>query len=427
MEKLTAMFRSSEKEGKDEKKNDGSNQLQADIKAMGFRDAGNHKGAPEGLSQGLDNFYNNYLSSDHVNSSENARMKRKALSEKIHAANQSVTDLSGKMKLISEEKIPATLEDITEIEKEMSLIEQDMAQGKLDAGYSPFRKYLFAILSIILGIGLILFYTSLIYNALFKNLASAAMSVSSENVDDMMSAFLQVDPLFSPDLKVLVSYILAFVFIGMGVAHMLINHKNKVVKNSLIALVYFIAFGAEILFAVKMERNIHKMDSMFNAQHQAAQEGFFETALQLDVFLVIVLGFVSYIVWGLLVQGIQTENQKRNQKVSGKKMIDLKKADIRKLRKTIAAFKEEIAMLKLEISKVEQNLQMLNEQLNTVTFDRHDLLHLSGLYFEGWMKYLGLMQARPIQQNDCQDVFKNFKLNVLGKSRHQPVKESITE
>ena len=388
-------------------------QTDADLKAMGFKDAAIHNGVSEALKQALEKFRNAYLCSDGVNESDNARVRRKAILEKINQIKIDISEQQSKIAQIAAHKIPEKETELNEIEQNISEIDKDMAEGKLDVGYSPIKKYLYLSLTIIMGIGLILFYTSLIYNALFKNLMSAALSVNANNVDDMMSAFLQIEPLFTPNAATFVSYILAFVFIGLGCVHMLIRINNKYGRILTILLLYLIALGAEVLFAVKMERNIEQMNAMFNPVHNIVQEGFFQTALHLDVFLVIVLGFITYIVWGIFFNGLITENQKRNNLFSGRKLKEVKKKDIARIRKIIGLLKQDLEGLNLEIEKLNHKMNELMDQLNIISFDKNDLLNQAGNYFDGWMRYINLKNKGVLVVSDCQGVFQAFKAEIL--------------
>ena len=381
------------------------------LKSEGFILAAQLGATIQGLRTAMQNVYSNYVAA----SSEKSIREKKEVEKKMESIREEVVKIDNQKEKIKEVEIP-------EVQKEMEAIKVEIEDTRINAttdhinsNYNLVKHILYSVASVTLALALIFFYTSLIYNALFKDFNEVLLSSDAADSANLFNTLIDVKALFKFNTGVLLSYLFSTLFITLGLllhSDMISKGKMKWLKLSLLLL---FALGAELGFAYKIEQNIQEMKSLVLIDFHPA-EHWWQLLLSIDVLLVIILGFLAYIVWSAIFeQSIKEKNKRDPRKVAAVKIREMEKK-IGRLKYKVGELNGKVAELSGQKKVLEEMLINLEKKLNHAFFDQQELEVRLDQFFKGWLHYLNVIDEYKRLVPDHQKEFLTLKEQLVNNN-----------
>ena len=380
-----------------------------ELSAWAFRQAGKNKGDLNSLRNKMYYIYNKYLSE--LTGKQNRQTDD--INNRIDEVKEKITEVKNKIDHIEKHDIPNQQQEIEDFKNEIEQTRIESESGFIASDFNWVKTILFTLFSLMLGVSLIFFYTSLIYNGLFKDVGE---TIRSSNIDDSASIFntlLDVKSLFTfNNTGILLSYLFSSLFLTMG----LLLHTKSTAKTRWGRVGYWagkgtllvIALAAEIIFAYKIEKNIDELKSLTLPDYVPAQS-WTDLLFSVDVLIVITLGFIAYLVWSFALEGAFTEWNKRNpKKLAAVKIRELEKK-INRRKYKIGEFRNRLSALQGDLNLLNQQLETLKRKLNLVFFQTVELEERLEAFFSGWLKYVNNHEDLKSNVAQHQAVFLEVK------------------
>jgi predicted nuclease with TOPRIM domain len=378
------------------------------LKGWGFAQAGKMGATLAGLRTAMQNVYNNYV----VSIMDKESRQKEELKKEMEATREEVIKVTNRIEEIKTHEIPMVQKEMEDLKGE---IEDTRIQSKtefINSNYNSVKHILYTVLSITLGLGLIFFYTSLIYNAVFKDFNDTLLSADGADSTNLFNTLIDVKALFTPNKGVILSYLFSTLFITLG----LLVHSDMILKGKLkwvkFASVLLIAIGAELIFAYKIESNIEYIKSLVLMEYQPS-EHWWQVLLSVNVLIVITLGFLAYIVWSAIFeQGIKEKAKRDPRKIAEVKIRETEKKIGRRKYK-VGELNGEIAKLNGQKKLLEEKLANLGKKLDMIFFNPVELEERLDQFFSGWLTYLNNITEYNKLIPDHQQEYQAVKQQML--------------
>jgi hypothetical protein len=380
------------------------------LKAWGFRQASLFGASLTGLATAVRNVYDDYV----VSLVDKSNRQTQQLEKEIEEVETNMINTKNRLEEIRNVEIPQVQDEMEEFKNEIEEKRVDAATGFTESNFSMVKAIFYIALSVVLGMGLVLFYSSLICNAVFKDFNTVLATAESADSANLFNTLIDVKALFTINRGIVLSYIFSAIFIATG----LILHSDYVKKGKFTWLksggILLLALVIELVFAYKIESNIEYMKSMVLMDYEQA-ENWWNLLLSVDIFIVISLGFVAYLVWGVVFELGIKEYEKRNPKKLAAVIIREIEKKINRRKYKIGEFNSEISKLESYLKLLENKLSGLKKKLNMVYFNPVELEDRLNQFFNGWLGYLKSIDEYGRLVNEHQQEFENIKKQLLIK------------
>jgi hypothetical protein len=393
-------------------KNNGDSR-KVNLRTWGFKQAGQNKGSLKSLLNAMYQIYNGYL--NEIAGKQNRQTDE--INKQIETVKTDITDVNNHINHISKHEIPEQQSQIENFKNEQEDIRIKSEEGFIDSDFNWVKTILFTLFSVMLGLSLIFFYTSLIYNGLFKDVGESLQSATIDDSSSLFNTLLDVKSLFTLNTGIVLSYLFSSLFLTMG----LLLHAKRIAQTRLQSIgqwvakgfLLFIAFGAEVVFAYKIEKNIDEIKSLTLPDYIPAQH-WTDLLFSVDVLIVITLGFIAYLIWSFALEGAFIEWNKRNPKRLA--MIKVRELDrkINRRKYKIGEFNKQLSILEGKLNTLQNKLNVLKNKLNLVFFQPVELDERLEAFFNGWLRYINNHEDFKQTINQQQELFLSTKTNLLN-------------
>lgn len=287
----------------------------------------------------------------------------------------------------------ATVKDkIEQIENEMHELESGKSKGSgIVPVFSGLKFSINLFFLLMLSIYLFLFYVSAIYKALYLDIDKIAQSFA-DGLTTSISVFPEPAEINSALRNNLVVIFAPFIFYAFGYAlHIFLEYKSKI-KYLYISLIILITLALDAIIALRIHNNVNSANELVGLAKEPWQTS--------SMFWVIMLmGFVVYIVWSILFDGMIKEWKKRDP-------ISALKKQKNSLQNKIS---EENALLnELKNQKTYFENLLKPNQSRIITFSVSEMISSLMLVKEGWIKYLVGINNSDSEKIKCNEVYSTF-------------------
>ena len=412
MKSITRNNNGKDRTGKVPGRLEGDNKIE--LGTWGFREAGKNNGDLNSLVNKLYYIFNGYLSE--LTGKQNQQTND--IRTQIDEVKENITDVSNQITHIEKQEIPGQQQEIEDFKNEIEKTRIDAEAGFIDSDFNWVKTILFTLFSVMLGMSLVFFYTSLIYNGLFKDVGETLRSSTIDNSASIFNTLLDVKSLFTFDnTGIIISYLFSSIFLTMGLLlHTKSNIKTKAgqIENRIEkGVLLVIALAAEIIFAYKIEKNIDELKSLTVPDYVPAHS-WQNLLFSVDVLIVITLGFIGYIIWSFALEGAFVEWNKRNpKKLASIKIRELEKK-INRRKYKISEFRNAMSALQGNLNALNQKLEILKRKLNLVIFQPVELEERLEAFFGGWLKYINNHEDLKNSVARHQEVFLTAKERLIN-------------
>ncbi|MDO4971611.1 MAG: hypothetical protein Q4E41_05890 [Bacteroidales bacterium] len=318
---------------------------------------------------------------------EAAQNQRKVeIQAEIEALKNNISDQKNK-KTKSEDNKKSFEETIKTKEEQIVKIKD----GNQKRDLAKVMFYIFAVITLGLGIYLYLFYGSAAYSAFFG---------SVENIQSVNEA------LFNPRAyslawangKLTLFLILLFptIFVALGMMLHMFMQEDKGVKYFKIVMLFFVAFVFDAILA-------YKISEMFFIPSMEVPRYSMSLAFQsTDFWFVIFCGFVSYIIWGLIFGKTMEHYQEMTE---GSMTIKRLKNDIAQFEANIAVEDNLINQYDSEIINYQNQITQKEAELRrSAWYDVNIIKQCLNSFFQGWIGYMTLVGKSQDDMMEAQAV-----------------------
>ncbi len=382
-------------------------------KKYGFLQSKNHNASPISLELELHKLLEQFKKSVHLDEKEQEEMKS-PVRARVVSLTLDIQKISEQETRIRKEKIPALEKKVQDIKTEISEIRRN--PDHYSEKPSKLGIVLTGLILVLLTVYLWIFYTSASYSAFFRQFTADDINVANSIFDPR--AISNAWNKGAPALVLVVT--MPFIFLGLGILmHKFLEerHFSKWIKLSLLILVTF-AFDYIIAYEiVKKIYDLQALNSLENVPPYSFQMAFGD----INFWLIIFAGFVTYLIWGFLFEKFMTDNRK----------LDHAGEHIRVREKEIQDVEKEIIKLHHEADEVGKNLhakerdKLLSEnELNAVFFRPREAEYVIYHFMSGWMQFIegGLMASASHKdglRTETRKTVHHFLDTLKPKSQHE--------
>lgn len=279
----------------------------------------------------------------------------------------------------------------TEIEK--------IKEGKGNKHLAKVKFYLFALITLGLGIYLYLFYGSAAYSAFFGD------SESIQSVSEAIFNSLAFKLAWAHGaLNFFLILLFPTIFVALGVMLHNFSQEGGYFKYLKILALLFVAFIFDSLLA-------YKISEMFYIPTMEAPKYTLSMAFESgDFWFVIFCGFVSYIIWGLVFGQMMACYEEMSE---GRITINRLNKQIEVLNKKIAEIDSKIQESEETIKSLNNDIAHLNKSLNQMSIISYTVVEQClNEFITGWYGYLNLVGKEGPEKEEATNIFNNFMASI---------------
>ncbi|MDQ3191291.1 MAG: hypothetical protein M3Q58_06840 [Bacteroidota bacterium] len=340
--------------------------------------SGLNRGSEVNLKSFLDQILTGKLVDKSIRKDKTQDEKDK-LTENALTIEKQIVDLEGSKSNLENNLIPS-------IEKEIRKLGEDKYTLPRDETFR-LSKFIVLILSWILVTAFLLFfYSSMAVNAFSKPFLKDSLHLLS--LKEIINTIVH-----NPGLLLVPS-----IFLALGVfLHYILDKKDKM---------KWVVAGVVILFTLILDfviaLYIHDKVSNYPGLDEVLIKPWY---LDIKFYIIMVMGFLVYILWSGVFHGWMEELSKRD--ITGKinqKIIDLE-TELEKQRTNLNSIISQINSKNLDIANI-------NREKDIVKFSKSDIKHSIDQFSTGWLQPLSFESQIPLKLK-CESIIQEFR-NKIG-------------
>jgi hypothetical protein len=377
---------------------------------QGFGDSKNASGSHLSLKPGLEKMYTAFNAKEKRNEQKQERLKqepkeKKAEQEKNKARFETATDIKREKIEIKQQENNNLKHEIVELKKNP----QKKPDGPIMNSMVQF--YIGIIILLPLTLYLLVFYVSASYSAFFKDFESQEVMAAIFDGQTLSKA------LADGWLELAFVCTIPFAFMGLGYLIHMFQRSNTRMPYIKIMLLFAITFVFDAILAYQIDLKIYEFNKSLLSPPFDMKIAFQDVKFWGIIFA----GFITYIIWGLVLDFILKEHDKRNpvrnELIAKQAQIDFNKREITKLEEGLDEFKENINSCEGLINKYEI-------RINSYNMDSQMYQEVHASYYKGWIYAIDKELALPQKEKDalkikCQEVSEAHINKVLGGSNDE--------
>jgi hypothetical protein len=384
-----------------------------ELRQEGFRAAAHQDADSQKLAGCLGGVYLDYKRS--------TKSREQECRAKISELSEINSKLSSDISRTMEERICPDRAKINGLKAEIEDMGVHPERYEMMNQFSPFRLACGTFLLIVVLISLLVFYSSSSYSAFIRNLGEDLQAVSgSPELSTLFNTVFNPNALNEARRKG--AYALAltigmpFIFVTAGyLLHLFSTSRKSVVIRALqISGVYLFVVCADFIIAYKITQGVYEAKVMTGLVQE--RWAFAMVWTDVNFYLVMVAGFVSYLLWGILLNQVVEEVGRmqylRAARRSRWETICRLEGGIAKAEGEIGAMRGQVRWNEEEIGRQERLLKahIINWDDLNATFDT---------FFSGWTCYVAALYSRAedpvaIRKIECaKEELARYKQSIL--------------
>jgi hypothetical protein len=371
------------------------------MRDYGFEQSGLHRGDAAGLDNLLRQIMNGRLIDENANL-EQQQQYQAQIGEEIAELEKQAEEVLTQQRRITEVDIPKAEAEIHRLEEEMHQIRVDEAKGY----YAPntvdrFSLWKFGVASVVGLVYVFCFYLSAVYSGMIRNIGTEIESVDGTASASTLFSNIFVKGAFStfdfhwiaPVLLLMFAFVLDYLW----------DHtEGKARMGWMIGVAAMVLF-LDALIAFKIEeqaQSIKRLMGLEDPNHHWWSST--------DFWIVLVMGFVATLGWGVLVYAFKTELGKTD----ARKIVNLEiqhrlglKATVEQL---IFDLKGQLTELGGKLNQLYLGIKRLKEKQKTLKVSLSELEKSVTDFYDGWLAYLNSRgNCEPVKRK-CEAVMAEF-------------------
>ena len=370
------------------------------FKDHGFMTAGKNNGDPISFENQL-----RWISEGHkvegVLDGGQEQLQKQLLENNINGKEIDLSNLKNEQAHIQEVVIGDKETQISNHKAEIAGKRIKCEEGKIVSNFNWFRCIFYGILTSILFIYLIFFYASAINAAFFRDMGEVITGSSTSDISMLMGSIFDAKGIFRSSPNLLFTYLGSVIFLSLGlIPHIFKGSSFYAIKAGSVILLCLLIDG---LLAYKIDSGIHDMKTMMGIGDPS-----WIWYKSINFYLVIVFGFVAYILFGIMYEVVMKEWSKRNINAVVELEIKNLKSIIRSLEKEIILHKVELKDLKKQVDELVLLIKNLTKELEKVLTRPETLKRNMENFYAGWLHYLNGSESLEARKFECDRIYQRF-------------------
>jgi hypothetical protein len=371
------------------------------MRDYGFEQSGVHRGDAAGLENLLRQIMNGRLIDENANL-EQQQQYQAQIGEEIAELEKQAEEVLTQQRRITEVDIPKSESDIRRLDEEIHKIRVDEAQGL----YAPNTLDRFSLwkygVSVVLGlIYVFCFYLSAVYSGMIRNIG-----VEIESADGTASASTLFTNIFvkgafstfdfhwiAPVLLLMFAFVLDYLW----------DHTGGVRRTAWMMVVAALVLILDALIAFKIEEQAQAIKQLMGLEDP--NHHWWSST---DFWIVLVMGFVATLGWGVLVYAFKAELGKTD----SRKVVNLEVQRRQILRKAVeqAIFdlQGQLNDLGGKLNQLYLGIKRLKEKQKTLKVSLSELEKSVTDFYDGWLAYLNSRGNCESLKQKCEAVMTEF-------------------
>lgn len=362
-------------------KNDGrllhAHLTKSKFQNLGFKEAAKLMGSVEAFRISLDRFRSRLMIRAAKNEGKQKEF-RDAIANKIDRLNKQCEIKEQQIASIKKDKLPDVQNDIATVKGEIRDLKEH-PEKYIDKARDNFNYYTLIALMTGLMLYLVLFYSSVLYSAFFREIKADKLTIYNsvfytKVFEEASQSFVMLGLVLSGSL----------IFMALGyIMHQLfrkwelLGWKNK-------AVVLIATFIVDFIPAFKIAKNIHDANAL-NSFDRIPPFTLADAAADINFWQVIVYGYVIYIVFGVILFYFEKE---RDLKLALERLLKAKEDKLNSLIEKEDALKGEIQSIENEITTIKTEIAGLHRPSSIIIYNPNELKKILCDYTLGWIQFL---------------------------------------
>lgn len=372
-------------------------------KKYGFIQSKNHGANPISLDIELNKIFETFKEKIRKDEVEQERLKV-PLRAKLETLNIDIDSFKSKIDEIKNNSIPTFLTRIQNLKDEIGGIRRDPSLYQKE---KPNKiSFLFGIIiGIVLTIYVWIFYTSASYSAFFRKFEADDINVANSIFDAAALSKAYRDGI--PSFVLVVS--MPFIFLGLGYLIHKINEQKSYWKYLQLLGLILVTLVFDYIIAYEIVQKVYDLKSA--ASVESLPEYSFSNAIHdMNFWLIIFAGFVTYLIWGFLFDKLMAEYEKFD---AVKVQIQIRQNEIKEIEKELKVYQDKIDDLNSKIGETEKEIKVVEEDLGATFFKPKEFEHIIYQFSSGWLQFVegGLIateEKKNFLRGELSIVTKNF-------------------
>jgi hypothetical protein len=382
-------------------------------KQYGFQQSRNHNASPIALDVELHKLLEQYKKTIDSGTQEQEQLKT-PLKARIAKLEIDIDRSRTQAERIRQQKIPALEQKIAELKAEISDIRRNPEHYEQKPG--KLGVILMGIILALLTVYLWIFYTSASYSAFFREFKAEDINVANSIFDP--GAITHAWERGAPALVLVVT--MPFIFLGLGVLmHKFIEetHWGKWIK---LALVIIVTFFFDFIIAYEIVKKIYDLQAL-NSLEDLPPYHFSMAFSDINFWLIIFAGFVTYLIWGLLFEKFMTDTRKRDH---AGEQIRVREREIDEVRKEIKRCESEAEVTDQQMHHAEKERAQSEADLGGVFFKPREVEYVVFHFMSGWMQFIeGGLMATAAHKDALRNQTRDIVMNFLAAIKPKPIEQ----
>lgn len=348
---------------------------------LGFRSAEKSKSNPESIIGSLDVVYDIFL--------KDQKLDEQGLKDKIAKLKAEVLqDKSKKQEIIADLNIYKVNKEDKEKEiEELEIQKIDIKNGEEEStDIIPF--VIGSFITILLTMYLFVFYSSSGYSA-FYGIKPGSLGFINSNV------FVEASNKGGGVIALIILFPVIFLGLGFLIHDSLENNKKLTKENKpsnylLIISLLILTFIADAFIGYKISEGVHNNE--FNAGRTNELWNFKMIFSDINFYLVLVLGFAVYVIWGFLLHYVLGHPYLKTASEKEKLLIENLNNKISERRTELSEMISKIHRLDSDINSIESRIEgkqndIIGYENGVIPINLQSLLSAIGEFMGGWQNY----------------------------------------
>jgi len=385
-------------------------------KKYGFLQARNQGAGPIAFEVELYKIYENYKDKLRRDDGEQEKMKH-PIRIKLESLKVDRDEL---LKQIEATKISTTKSidsKVEQINNEIASIRRDPSSYQSE---KPNRVAVIvgAVVISVLTLYLWIFYTSAGYSAFFKKFEASDINIANSLFDAKAISKAWSDG--APALVLVVT--LPFIFLALGyLIHKFMLEKGRRKWFGLIALIT-ITFAFDYIIAYEIVLKVYDLKAA-NSIENWPPYSFSKAFTDINFWLIIFAGFVTYLIWGFLFDKLMADYEKFD---VVKFQIRLREKEIRELEKDRDKACGYLKEIEQRLPEIEKQIKTCEEDIRATFFKPKEFEHIIFQFSSGWFQFIegGLLTTEE-KKNSIRAETNLVMHNFIAKHNNPVIYENV--
>ncbi len=376
------------------------------MRDYGYQQSGAHRGDARALANLFRQIRNGRLIDENANE-EQQRRNRDILNAQVLELEKEAEAVASEQRKILEVLIPNAEAEIKAYDEQILHVRKDEAAGLYKPGaIKRFTLWKLGLAVALLGVYLFCFYISAVYSGMIRNIATE-LEGNSEELQALFSNIFVPGAFSVFNLHWLAPILL----LAFAVALDVLTETWKGLGRSIAVVgAVLITLALDALIAYKIEEKGQEVKVMMGLADP--NHTWWRSA---DFYIVLIMGFVATIFWGLLLNAFKKELAKKDTH----RVVALEIAHFNGLKraagKLISELRGRVADLNTQMSKLLLDIKSLKERQHNLLFSRAELEKSINDFYDGWLSYLNGLTDADRQKEACESVREQFYSDHIDK------------